>query len=326
MSAPRFVGIDVSGDHLDVAERPDGRPRRHPNSPEGIAALLAELAAEPPRLVLLEATGGLERPAVAALAAAGLPVRVVDPARVRHFARAAGRMAKTDALDAAVLAHYAEAIRPEARALPDEATQQLRAPLDRRQQVLAMRTAEGNRLKQRPTAAVRADLEAHLAYLADQLARLDAQVAEAVAAHEPWRLKDEVLRSVPGVGPQTARTLLGALPELGRLTGKQVAALAGLAPRARDSGTTRGARTIGGGRSAVRTALYMAAPSAVRHNPALRAFYRRLRAAGKPAKAALVAAARKLLTILNAMVRDMTPWRPGMAAAAAPVAAAALDS
>lgn len=316
MSAPRFVGIDVSKAHLDVAERPDGRPRRHPNTPDGLATLVAELVEDPPQLVLLEATGGLERSAAAALAAAGLPVRVVDPARVRHFAHAVGQSAKTDALDAAILARYAEAVRPEARELPDEATHSLQALLERRRQVVAMRVAEGNRLGQGPTPAVRADLEAHLAYLADQLGRLDAAIAGAVAAREPWRLRDEVMRSVPGVGPQTARTLIGMLPELGQLTGKPITALAGLAPRARDSGTMRGVRTIGGGRAAVRTALYMAALSAVRYNPRLRTFYQRLRAAGKPAKLALVAVARKLLTILNALVREMTPWQPEKAAPA----------
>jgi transposase len=316
-TAPRFVGIDISQAALDAASWPDGPAARQPNTPEGIAALVAPLKADPPELVLLEATGGLERPLAVALAVAGLPVRVVDPARVRHFARSIGQHAKTDALDARVLARYAAAVRPEARALPDEATRALQALLDRRRQVIALRVAEQNRLRQAPTAAVRGHIAAHLAYLEAEADRLDAAVAEAIAASEPWRLRDEVLRSAPGVGPQTARTLLGSLPELGTLTGKQVAALVGLAPRARDSGTMRGARTIFGGRAEVRAALYMAALSAIRCNAELRAFYARLKGAGKASKVALTAVSRKLLTILNAMVRDMSPWEPKKTAPAA---------
>ena len=314
-TTPGFVGIDVSKAHLDVATRPEGHDVRLPNTPEGIASLVDRLRTLAPALVLLEATGGLERPLGVALAEAGLPVRIVEPGRVRHFARSIGQHAKTDAIDARVLAHYAEAVRPEARALPDEATYHLRALLDRRRQLVANRVAEQNRLHQHPTAAVRADIEAHIAYLSGQVDRLDAAASEAIAAQEGWRLRDEVLRSVPGVGAQTSRTLLGSLPELGRLTGKEVASLAGLAPRARDSGTVRGARTIFGGRAEVRTALYMASLSAMRSNPELRAFYRRLKAAGKAAKLALTAVSRKLLTILNAMVRDMTPWEPKKTAA-----------
>lgn len=317
MATPRFVGIDVSKAHLDLASRPDGFAARYPNSPDGIAALVRRLRQDPPELVLLEATGGLERPLAVALAEAGLPVRIVEPGRVRHFARSIGQQAKTDTLDARLLAHYAEAVRPEARALPDEATHQLQALLDRRRQLVAIRVAEQNRLRQHPTAAVRADIEAHVAYLCGQIDRLDTSISGAIAAHEPWRLRDEVLRSVPGVGPQTSRMLLGSLPELGRLTGKQVASLAGLAPRARDSGTVRGARTIFGGRAEVRTALYMASLSAMRFNPELRAFYGRLKRAGKASKVALTAVSRKLLTILNAMVRDMTPWEPKKTATSA---------
>lgn len=314
---PRYVGIDVSKAHLDVASRPDGLEFRLPNTPEGVATLVERLGASPPALILLEATGGLERAAAVALAEAGLPVRIVEPGRVRHFARSIGQQAKTDTLDARLLAHYAEAVRPEARVLPDEATHQLQALLDRRRQLVAIRVAEQNRLQQHPTAAVRSDIEAHLAYLRGQIDRLDASASEAIEAKEEWRLRDEVLRSVPGVGPQTSRVLLGSLPELGRLTGKQVASLAGLAPRARDSGTVRGARTIFGGRAEVRTALYMASLSAMRFNPELRAFYRRLKQAGKASKVALTAVSRKLLTILNAMIRDMTPWEPKKTAIAA---------
>jgi transposase len=310
---PRFVGIDVSKAHLDVASRPDGQEFRLPNTPEGIASLVERLQALPPALILLEATGGLERAAAVALAEAKLPIRVIEPGRVRHFARSIGQHSKTDAIDARVLAHYAEAVRPEARDLPDEETRDLQALLDRRRQLVTMRVAEQNRLKQGPTEAVQADLKAHIAYLSDQIEAMDNSIGEAIEAKQDWKLRDEVLRSVPGVGPQTSRALLGLLPELGELTGKQVSALAGLAPRARDSGTVRGARTIFGGRAEVRTALYMASVSAMRFNPPLRAFYRRLREAGKAAKVALTAVARKLLTIANAMIRDMKPWEPKMA-------------
>jgi transposase len=314
---PRFVGIDVSKAHLDVASRPDGQGFRLPNTPQGIASLVERLQALPPTLTLLEATGGQERAAAVALAEARLPVRIVEPGRVRHFARSIGQHSKTDALDARVLAHYAEAVRPEARDLPDEETRDLQALLDRRRQLVNMRVSERNRLKQGPTAAVRADLEAHIAYLSDQIEAMDASIGELIQAKEDWKLRDEVLRSIPGIGPQTSRTLLGLLPELGRLKGKQISALAGLAPRARDSGTVKGARTIFGGRAEVRTALYMASVSAMRFNPELRSFYRRLRGNAKEAKVALVAVARKLLTIANAMIRDMKPWTPRMPCVAA---------
>jgi transposase len=314
---PCFVGIDVSKAHLDVAWRPEGQDFRLPNTPEGIASLVERLKPLGPALILLEATGGLERDAAVALAEAKLPVRIVEPGRVRHFARSIGQHSKTDTLDARVLAHYAEAVRPEARDLPDQATRDLQALLDRRRQLVAMRVSEQNRLKQGPTVAVQADLKAHIAYLSDQIKAMDRSIGEAIEAKAEWKLRDEVLRSVPGIGPQTARTLLGLLPELGQLTGKQISALAGLAPRARDSGTVRGARTIFGGRAEVRTALYMASVSAMRFNPELRAFYGRLRGAGKAAKVALTAVSRKLLTIANAMIRDMKPWTPKMTCDAA---------
>jgi transposase len=313
----RFIGIDVSKAHLDVASRPDGLGFQVPNTPRGIDDLVARLKDRPPALVLLEATGGLEWAAAVALAEAKIPVRIVEPGRVRHFARSIGQHSKTDALDARTLAHYAEAVRPEARDLPDQETRDLQALLDRRRQLVTMRVSERNRLLQGPTEKVQADLEAHIAYLSDQIKAMDRSIGEKVEAKEDWKLRDEVLRSVPGIGPQTSRTLLGLLPELGALTGKQIAALAGLAPRARDSGTVRGARTIFGGRAEVRTALYMASVSAARYNPELKAFYRRLRGAGKAAKVALVAVSRKLLTIANAMIRDMKPWTPKMTCDAA---------
>jgi transposase len=307
-SPPRFVGIDVSKAYLDVASRPDGQEFRLPNTPEGIAILIERLKDVPPELVVMEATGGLERAVAVALAEAKLPIRVVEPSRVRHFALSLGQFSKTDTLDARVLANFAEAVKPEARALPDEATRQLQALLDRRRQLVEIRVAEQNRLRQGPTAAVRANLEAHIAYLIGQTDVLDTAVSAAIAADETWRLRDEVLRSIPGVGRQTSAMILGSLPELGTLNGKKVAALAGLAPRARDSGQFKGVRTIFGGRAELRRALYMASVSAMRFNPELKAFYSRLRTAGKAAKLAIIAVARKLLTMANAMIRDMKPW------------------
>ncbi|MGZ3302840.1 MAG: IS110 family RNA-guided transposase [Isosphaeraceae bacterium] len=314
MSIARFLGIDVCKDWLDVASRPDGAIARYPNTPAGISELIEGHKDAPPELIVLEATGGLERPLAVALGDAGLPARVVQPGRVRHFARALGQHSKTDALDAQVLAHYAEAVHPEARALPDEATRALQALLDRRRQLVAIRAAELSRLPQATTHAVRRTIEALVAYLTAQIETLDGEVTTALEADPAWKLRDEILRSVPGVGPQTARTLLGSMPELGVLTRQRIAALAGLAPRARDSGPHRGARTIFGGRAEVRTGLYMAALSASRYNPNLKAFYARLRGAGKPTKVALVAVARKLLTILNAMIRDLKPWEPNTTA------------
>jgi transposase len=307
---PTFVGIDVSRDHLDVAFRPSGEAGRFPNTEAGVAALVARLRADGPGLIVMESTGGLERRAAVALAEAGLPARIIDPARARGFAVSLGQHAKTDAIDARVLAHFAEAVRPEARRPPEAEARELQALLDRRSQLVGMRTAERNRLHQAPTAAVRRGLADHVAYLDARVAEVEREIGSRIEAHEGWGPRDAVLRSIPGVGEQTSRALLGHLPELGALTGKRIAALAGLAPRARDSGATRGPRSIFGGRKEVRTSLYMAALSASRYNPALRAMYRRLRAAGKKAKVALVAVARKLLTIANAMIRDMKPWAP----------------
>lgn len=294
--------------------RPNGQAFRLPNNSEGIATLVEQLVALAPALVVMEATGGLERAAAVALAAAGVPLRIIEPSRARHFARSLGQHSKTDAIDARVLAHFAESVRPEARALPDEAACRLQALVNRRRQLVEIRVAEENRLRQGPTAPVRVNLEAHIAYLKGQIEQLEDAVSAAVAADETMKLRDEVLRTAPGIGRQTSAMMLGSLPELGKLNGKQISALVGLAPRARDSGEVRGARKIFGGRADVRRALYMAAVSAMRFNPVLRAFYSRLRRSGKAAKVAIVAVARKLLTIANAMVRDMTPWTAKMAA------------
>jgi transposase len=304
-----FVGIDVSKSRLDVACRPQSDAFAEPNDPAGIAAVVERLKPLAPTLVVVEATGGLEAPAVAALAAAGLPVAVVNPRQARDFARAVGRLAKTDRLDAAILAHFAEAIRPEARELPEEAARDLAAMLTRRRQRLDMRVSEQNRLSS-TAPAVRPGVEAHLAFLDQQVAELDGRLVEAVRADADWRAKDVLPRGVPGVGEVTSLTLLAALPELGKLSRQRIGALAGLAPMNRDSGTFRGRRMIAGGRPEVRRLLFLAAMSAVRYNPTIKAFHQRLRQAGKARMVALTAAAHKLLTILNAMVRDGRPWNP----------------
>jgi transposase len=308
---PCFIGIDVSKGTLDVHVRPSGAVLHTNNDADDIAALVTRVVEWAPTLVVLEATGGLEHPVAAALASAGVSVAVVNPRQVRDFAKATGQLAKTDAIDAAVLAHFAEAIRPQARPLPDEQARPLDGLLTRRRQLVAMRTAERNRLT--ATAgpkAVRQDLAAHVKYLDRRVAEMDKELEQAIRSSEVWRARDDLLKGVPGIGDVVARTLVAALPELGTLTGRRVAALAGLAPVARDSGTLKGRRAIAGGRGEVRSALYMATLSAVRFNPILKAFYGRLKAAGKPTKVALTAAMRKLLTILNAMVRSGRAWDP----------------
>jgi transposase len=309
----RFAGVDVAKGHLDLHVRPDGLRARHPNDPAGIGAPVGRLTALAPSRVVLEATGGFEAPLAAALAAAGLPVVVVHPRQARRFAEASGRLAKTDRLDAAALAHFAEAIRPEARPLPDADTQALAALVARRRQLIDMRTAELNRLGTAPAGVARGIRE-HIAWPDGQLARVDGELAAAIQASPAWRAKDDLLRGTPGVGPVVSLTLLTELPELGTPSGKRIAALVGVAPVARDRGRQSGARAIAGGRASVRGGLDMAILSAVRYNPLIRGFYGRLRAAGKAVKVAQVAAMRKPLTILNAMVRDNRPWDPAIAA------------
>jgi transposase len=304
-----FAGIDVSKTALDVALRPEGAPWRCANDEAGIADLVGRLQPLGPRLIVLEATGGLERLVVAALALAGLPVAVVNPRHVRDFAKASGRLAKTDALDAAALAHFAAALQPQPRPLPDAQEQALAALVERRRQVVGMLTAEKNRFQQ-ALPAVRAKVAAHIAWLEQALAELDAELDQTLRASPLWRERDQLLRSVPGVGPTVALTLLAHLPELGQGSVKHVATLVGLAPLNRDSGAWRGSRTIWGGRRHVRAALYMAALVGVRHNPVLRAFYQQLLARGKPKKVALIACMHKLLTILHAVLRHHIPWRP----------------
>ncbi len=304
-----YVGIDVCKDHLDVALRPTEKTLRVGNDEEGIAALIEHLRAQDPALVVLEATGGLEMAAAAALTATGLPVVVANPRQVRDFAKAIGRLAKTDRLDALVIARFAEMVRPEVRPLPDPEVQELSALLARRRQVVEMIVAEKNRLGRAPQRIRPAILE-HIAWLERSLEDLDRELAEWVKASAVWREKEDLLRSVPGVGPVLSTTLIAQLPELGRLNRQKIAALVGVAPFNRDTGHQRGKRAVWGGRASVRTVLYMATVAASRCNPVIAEFYRRLIAAGKPTKVALVACMRKLLTILNAMVKHGAVWQP----------------
>ena len=310
---PRFVGIDVSKAQVDVAVRPTGQRWVVSYDETGIKELVSQMVDLGPAMVLLEATGGLELPLVAALAAAALPVVVVNPRQVRDFARATGTLAKTDALDAAVLAHFADAIRPEVRPLRDAESQVLNSLTARRHQVLTMLVSEKNRLGTASGAvsprAVSPRIEAHIAWLEQELSDLDKGLRQTLRRSPVWREKDDLLRTVPGVGPQLSLTLLALLPELGTLNRKQIAALVGVAPYNRDSGTRRGKRAVWGGRSRVRAVLYMGALVASRHNPAIRDFYQRLLAAGKPKKVALIASMRKLLVTLNAMLKHGSPWR-----------------
>lgn len=306
---PLFVGIDVSKDYLDTDIRPGGKPARTRNREAEIEQLVHRLQALKPALIVLEATGGLEMPVAAALAVVGLPVAVVNPRQIRKFAEASGQLAKTDKLDAQLLAHFAEALHPAPRALPDEQAQHMGALLARRRQLVEMLVAEKNRLHS-AIARVRPRLTAHIEWLEQELDDLDHDLNQAIKASPIWREKENMLRSVPGVGPVLARTLLFELPELGCLSHKQIAKLAGVAPLNRDSGRLHGKRSVWGGRAAVRTALYMAILAASRFNPVIKAFYERLVTAGKPKKSAMTACMHKLLTILNAMLRDHTAWQP----------------
>lgn len=307
-----IVGIDVAKEELVVATGSRGEVTTHRNDEAGVRALAQQLRALAPELVVLEATGGYELLSVAALAAAQLPIVVVNPRQVRDFAKATGQLAKTDRIDARVLALFGERVRPTVRALPDEQTRALEAVLTRRRQLLEMRTAESNRLAQlfghgqRP---VKQSLKKHIAYLNRELAMTDTELGRMIRESPVWRERDDLLQSVPGIGPVVARTLLAELPELGQLSRRAIAKLVGVAPLSRDSGTWRGRRVIHGGRAPVRAVVYMAALVGTRCNPVLKAFYHRLQAAGKPKKVALVACMRKLLTILNQMVRTGQRWR-----------------
>jgi transposase len=304
-----FVGIDVSKAHLDVHVRPTGDSFRVPHDDAGFATLLERVRPLMPTVVVLEATGGYEMPLAATLAGAGLPVAIVNPRQIRHFARATGQLAKTDLLDARVIALFAEAIRPTPRLIPDEQAQALGEVIARRRQLVEMLGAELNRRRLLRDRRLQHHLDAHIAWLEEALRRLDHDLTTLIRSTPLWREADDLLRSVPGIGPVTACTLIADLPELGRLDRRRIAALVGLAPIARDSGTFRGRRMIFGGRGHIRRVLYMATLTAIKHNPAIRAFHHRLVAAGRPGKVALTAAMRKLLTILNAMLRDHRPWQ-----------------
>ena len=303
------VGIDVSKSVLDVSLYPSGNTWQVEYSPPCITALAEELTDLGPAVVVVEATGGLEMSLTAALGAAGLPVAVVNPRQVRDFARATGRLAKTDKLDAQVLAQFGAMVRPPIRPLPDAARQELRALVTRRQQLLEMITAEKNRLRW-TTPGIRHRIEVNVRWLREQLKELDRDLGDFLKSSPLWQEEARVLRSAPGVGPIVTATLIARLPELGSLNCKQVAALVGVAPFNRDSGTFRGKRKVWGGRGALRTALYMATLVATRHNPVLRAFYQRLCDAGKPKKVALIACMRKLLVILNSMIKHHRTWSP----------------
>lgn len=308
-AAPVFVGVDVSKEQLDVAMGSDGPALSFGNDESSIANLVAGLRARNAGLVVLEATGGFEVPLAAALAAAHLPLAIVNPRQVREFARATGQLAKTDRIDARVLALFAERIRPEPRTLPSEETRLLDALLARRRQLLDMITAEHNRLGFAPK-PLHKSITKHIRWLQRELEVVDRDIAKSIQASPLWRAQDDLLRSIPSIGPVTSRTMIGTLPELGALNRRQIAKLVGLAPFAQDSGKFRGKRRIGGGRSDVRKALYMSTLVATRHNPIIRAFYQRLIAAGKPKKVALTACMRKLLTILNAVVRTGSYCHP----------------
>jgi len=302
------VGIDVSKDRLDIHVLPARTVMSHSRDAAGIEALIGSLASLGPQLIAVEATGGFETVVVASLAAASLPVVVVNPAQVRAFATALGRRAKTDPIDAQVIAHFAAATKPQVRPLPDAATQALADLVARRRQIIQMIVAEGQREK-RASPRAKKSIMRLLKTLRSELSALDADIDENVRGSPVWREKEDLLASVPGVGPITARTMLAELPELGSLDRRQIAALAGLAPFTRQSGKWRGKSFIGGGRASVRAVLFMAAMTAVRWNPTLRAFHHRLRNAGKPKMVALIAVARKLLTMLNAILRDKTKWQ-----------------
>jgi transposase len=306
------VGVDVSQHEVTIAVTPSGETWTSPTTPEALERTMARIRALTPAVVVLEATGGYEAPVAAAGAAAALPIVIVNPRQVRAFAHALGHTAKTDAIDAQVLAAFGARVQPPIRPLPNAATQALAALVTRRRQLLDMLTAERQRLAQATTVPVQRDLRTHIRWLERRVTDVDDDLTTCIQRSPLWRVQEDLLRSVPGIGPIVARTLLAELPELGTLHRRAIAALVGVAPMNRDSGQSRGRRMIRGGRASVRNALYMAALVAARHNPPLRHFYDRLRAAGKPPKIALVAVMRKLLTILNAMLKHHTTWQPAI--------------
>lgn len=310
--ASLFIGIDIAKETLDVASSPSGLSRRLAHSEEAITELIGELTRCPVSLVVMEATGGLETRLASRMAAAGLPVAVVNPRQVRDFGKATGKLAKTDQLDATLIAQFAAAIRPQVRSLPDDEARSLAALVKRRAELVQMRMQEKLRLTH-ASGAPRAGIKEHILWLTERIGQLDVAITASVRASSIWRTRDDLLKAIPGIGQVTRTLLIARLPELGALHRKQIAALAGLAPFNRDSGKHKGSRSIFGGRSEVRTVLYMAALSAIRCNAVIRTFYKRLTDAGKPFKVALTACMRKLLTIMNAMLKNNQPWNPGTA-------------
>jgi len=302
------VGVDVSKDHLDVAVLPSGESWSTANQDEDIKSLVKKIRSLKPELIVLEATARLEMPLAVALAAKGLPMAMVNPRQVREFARASNILAKTDRIDAQVLARFGEKMRPEVRPLKDEETRELTALMTRRRQLMGMLVAEKNRLAGAPK-SVHRDIRTHLNWLKKRLVDIDDHLADKIKNSPVWREKEALLQSVPGVGPVLSTSLMADLPELGTLNRRQIAALVGVAPFNRDSGAFRGKRCVWGGRGRLRSALYMATLAATRSNPVIRTFYQRLREAGKPPKVALTACMRKLLTILNAILKSQTPWQ-----------------
>jgi transposase len=305
-----FVGIDVSKDRLDVHVRPSEQAFVVTRDGKGLHELVERLRGVEPSLVAVEATGGFETVVAAAIAGAQLPLAVVNPAQVRHFAQAVGKRAKTDPIDAAVIARFAEAVKPEPRALPDEAARLLAELVSRRTQIIEMLVAERQREKRASAERVRKSLSRHIRMLEKELPEVDRDIDGMVRGSPVWRAKEDLLVTFPGVAQTITRSVLADLPELGRLTRREIASLVGIAPFTRQSGKWKGKSMIGGGRPAVRSALYMAALSAIRCNPVMREFYQRLLARGKPKMVALIAVARKVLTVLNAMIRDNRPWLP----------------
>jgi len=304
-----FVGIDVAKDRLDIHVRPGGESFAVARDGDALAVLVKRLQTLAPALIAIEAPGGYETVVASALAAAQLPLAVVNPRQIRDFARATGKLAKTDRLDAAAIAHFAEAIRPPARPIADAQAQALGELVARRRQVIEMMVAERNRRRMASQRRVIRAIERHLALLQAELSELEGDIDDAIRNSPAWQADADLLQSVPGVGPATLRTLIAELPELGHLTRRKIAALVGVAPINRDSGMLRGRRSIAGGRPAVRTALYMAALVASRKNPIIAAHYQKLRAAGKTGKQALTACMRKLIVTLNAILRDRKPWQ-----------------
>jgi len=305
-----FVGIDIAKDQVDVHVHPTNGRFQLSRTDAGLAELVARLQPLEPRLVVLEATGGYEIPVAAVLASAGVPVAVVNPRQIRDYARATGQLAKTDALDARLMARFAEAVQPEVRPLPTPEAQALGDLVTRRRQLVDMLGAERNRHQQARDLRLQRRIATHIRWLTKALAEIEADLGTRIRSSPIWRERDDLLHSAPGVGDVTAYTLIADLPELGHLDRRKIAALVGIAPFNRESGHWRGRRMIAGGRPAVRSVLYMATLTAVRFNPAIAHFYQRLTAAGRPKKVALTAAMRKLLTILNAMLRDQRPWQP----------------